>query len=109
VGDEQKLGYEEMLARSREAFDEVPDFTVAVEEELAVAEPQPAEALPAETAEQAAPPEKPARKRRSKKAAEEEQVPAAAPEAAPVPVANNDSTEDQGGELRRGWWQRTFG
>jgi len=82
---------------------------VAVEEELAVAEPQPAEALPAETAEQAAPPEKPARKRRSKKAAEEEQVPAAAPEAAPVPVANNDSTEDQGGELRRGWWQRTFG
>jgi glutamate---cysteine ligase / carboxylate-amine ligase len=40
VGDEQKLGYEEMLARSREAFDEVPDFTVAVEEEFALIDPE---------------------------------------------------------------------
>jgi carboxylate-amine ligase len=36
VGDEQRLGYEEMLARSRAAFDAVPDFTVAVEEEFAL-------------------------------------------------------------------------
>jgi glutamate---cysteine ligase / carboxylate-amine ligase len=40
VGDGQKLGYEEMLARSREAFDDVPDFTVAVEEEFALLDPE---------------------------------------------------------------------
>jgi len=40
VGEEQRLGYEEMLARSREAFDAVPDFTVAVEEEFALLDPQ---------------------------------------------------------------------
>jgi glutamate---cysteine ligase / carboxylate-amine ligase len=40
VGEEQRLGYEEMLARSREAFDEVPDFTVAVEEEFALLDPE---------------------------------------------------------------------
>jgi carboxylate-amine ligase len=40
VGDEQRLGYEEMLARSRAGFDEVPDFTVAVEEEFALLDPQ---------------------------------------------------------------------
>jgi glutamate---cysteine ligase / carboxylate-amine ligase len=39
VGEEQQLGYEEMLARSREAFDAVPDFTVAVEEEFALLDP----------------------------------------------------------------------
>jgi len=39
VGDEQKVGYEEMIARSRAAFEEVPDFTVAVEEEFALLEP----------------------------------------------------------------------
>jgi len=39
VGDGQKLGYEEMLARSREAFEAVPDFTVAVEEEFALLDP----------------------------------------------------------------------
>jgi glutamate---cysteine ligase / carboxylate-amine ligase len=39
VGDEQKLGYEEMLERSRAAFEEVPDFTVAVEEEFALLDP----------------------------------------------------------------------
>src|ERR1700756_4306112 len=40
VGDEQRLGYEEMLARSRESFDAVPDFTVAVEEEFAILDPE---------------------------------------------------------------------
>jgi carboxylate-amine ligase len=39
VGDEQRLDYEEMLARSREAFGDVPDFTVAVEEEFALLDP----------------------------------------------------------------------
>ncbi len=39
MGDEQTVGYEEMLARSREAFDTVPDFTVAVEEEFALLDP----------------------------------------------------------------------
>jgi glutamate---cysteine ligase / carboxylate-amine ligase len=39
VGDEQRLGYEEMLARSRAGFEEVPDFTVAVEEEFALLDP----------------------------------------------------------------------
>jgi glutamate---cysteine ligase / carboxylate-amine ligase len=36
VGEEQRLGYEEMLAQSREAFAAVPDFTIAVEEEFAL-------------------------------------------------------------------------
>jgi glutamate---cysteine ligase / carboxylate-amine ligase len=40
VGEEQRLGYEEMLAQSREAFDSVPDFTVAVEEEFALVDPE---------------------------------------------------------------------
>jgi glutamate---cysteine ligase / carboxylate-amine ligase len=40
VGDEQKLGYEEMLARSRAEFEAVPDFTVAVEEEFALLDPE---------------------------------------------------------------------
>jgi glutamate---cysteine ligase / carboxylate-amine ligase len=39
VGDEQRVGYEEMLERSRAAFEEVPDFTVAVEEEFALLDP----------------------------------------------------------------------
>jgi carboxylate-amine ligase len=39
VGDEQRVGYEEMLERSRADFDEVPDFTVAVEEEFALLDP----------------------------------------------------------------------
>jgi len=39
VGDEQRLGYEEMLARSRAGFDSVPDFTVSVEEEFGLLEP----------------------------------------------------------------------
>ncbi len=40
MGDEQRLGYGEMLARSRAAFEEVPDFTVAVEEEFALLDPE---------------------------------------------------------------------
>jgi carboxylate-amine ligase len=40
VGEEQRLGYEEMLARSRAEFESVPDFTVAVEEEFALLEPE---------------------------------------------------------------------
>src|SRR5207248_6644684 len=39
VGDAQKLGYQELLAASKAAFDEVPDFTVAVEEEFALLDP----------------------------------------------------------------------
>jgi carboxylate-amine ligase len=40
VGEEQRLGYQEMLALSREAFESVPDFTVAVEEEFALLDPE---------------------------------------------------------------------
>ncbi len=40
MGEEQRLGYEEMLARSRAGFDSVPDFTVAVEEEFALLDPE---------------------------------------------------------------------
>ena len=40
MGEEQRLGYEEMLARSRADFDAVPDFTVAVEEEFALLDPE---------------------------------------------------------------------
>jgi glutamate---cysteine ligase / carboxylate-amine ligase len=36
VGDEQTVGYEEMLAQSRAGFEDGPDFTVAVEEEFAL-------------------------------------------------------------------------
>jgi carboxylate-amine ligase len=39
VGDEQKVGYEELLAQSRAGFEEVPDFTLAVEEEFALLDP----------------------------------------------------------------------
>jgi carboxylate-amine ligase len=40
VGEGQTVGYEEMLALSREAFEAVPDFTVAVEEEFALLDPE---------------------------------------------------------------------
>ena len=39
MGDDQKIGYEELLATSKAAFAEVPDFTVAVEEEFALLDP----------------------------------------------------------------------
>jgi glutamate---cysteine ligase / carboxylate-amine ligase len=39
VGEEQKVGYEELLAQSRASFEEAHDFTVAVEEEFALLDP----------------------------------------------------------------------
>src|ERR1700751_4294109 len=39
MGEEQRLGYEELLAQSRASFESVPDFTVAVEEEFALLDP----------------------------------------------------------------------
>ena len=39
MGDEQRLGHEELLASARAAFDEGTDFTVAVEEEFALLDP----------------------------------------------------------------------
>jgi carboxylate-amine ligase len=39
VGDEQRVGYEDLLAASKAAFEEVPDFTVAVEEEFQLLDP----------------------------------------------------------------------
>jgi carboxylate-amine ligase len=39
VGDAQQVGYEELLAASKASFEAVPDFTVAVEEELALLDP----------------------------------------------------------------------
>jgi carboxylate-amine ligase len=40
MGEEQRLGYEELLAQSRASFESVPDFTVAVEEEFALLDPE---------------------------------------------------------------------
>jgi ribonuclease E len=79
------------------------------EAEAVVPEPAPAEAPPAETADQAAPPSKPARKRRTKANPEAEPAEAAAGEPATIPAANNDTADENGSEPRRGWWQRTFG
>ena len=39
MGDEQRLGYEELLAAARDGFEEGTDFTVAVEEEFALLDP----------------------------------------------------------------------
>jgi carboxylate-amine ligase len=39
MGDEQRIGYEELLLTARQAFDEGTDFTVAVEEEFALLDP----------------------------------------------------------------------
>jgi glutamate---cysteine ligase / carboxylate-amine ligase len=39
MGDEQRLGYEELLLSAREAFDGGTDLTVAVEEEFALLDP----------------------------------------------------------------------
>ena len=39
MGDEQRLGYEELLAAAREGLDAGTDFTVAVEEEFALLDP----------------------------------------------------------------------
>src|SRR5829696_2429952 len=40
MGDEQKVPYEELLAAARDAYDGGTDFTVAVEEEFAVLDPE---------------------------------------------------------------------
>jgi len=40
MGDEQKVGYAELLAANKAAFEQVPDFTVAVEEEFAILDPE---------------------------------------------------------------------
>ena len=40
MGDEQKMSWQELLAKSREEFDAGTDFTVAVEEEFALLDPQ---------------------------------------------------------------------
>jgi carboxylate-amine ligase len=39
VGDEQRLPYDQLIRASRESYDNVRDFTVAVEEEFAVLDP----------------------------------------------------------------------
>jgi glutamate---cysteine ligase / carboxylate-amine ligase len=39
VGDEQKVGYQELLAASKASFEEAVDLTVAVEEEFALLDP----------------------------------------------------------------------
>jgi glutamate---cysteine ligase / carboxylate-amine ligase len=39
MGDEQKVGYAELLAANKAAFEKVPDFTVAAEEEFAILDP----------------------------------------------------------------------
>ena len=39
MGDEQRVGYEELLSEAREAFEDGTDFTVAVEEEFALLDP----------------------------------------------------------------------
>ncbi|HET7604460.1 MAG TPA: Rne/Rng family ribonuclease [Sphingomicrobium sp.] len=91
----------------------------AAEAEVAIVEPAPAEAPPAESAEEAASQAKPARKRRSRAKQESEEAQPAAEEPnegqpaagqpVSVPAANNDTAAEVAGEPRRGWWQRTFG
>jgi ribonuclease E len=80
----------------------------AEEAEAAEPEPAPAEAPPAETAEDLTP-TKPARKRRGKKADETAVEAELAPEPVAPPAASNDTAVETDGEPRRGWWQRTFG
>ena len=91
-----------------EAVEEAKPAKRARKKPAAKAEPAPADAPPAETADQAAPPAKPARKRKSKAAAAKDEAEAAP---VPVPAANNDTADlEESGEPRRsGWWQRTFG
>jgi ribonuclease E len=75
--------------------------------EAVIEEAAPIETHPSEPSDEATPAAKPARKRRSKatKAAEAESV----TEPVSIPAANNDTSDDETGEPRRGWWQRTFG
>src|SRR4051795_11116679 len=39
MGEEQTVGYEELLESSRRSFEESQDFTLAIEEEFAILEP----------------------------------------------------------------------
>ena len=82
----------------------------AVEADVTAPESAPAEAPPAETAEEEPPAPKPRRGRGKKAAAAEaEQAPPTASEPTPPPAANNDTAEDSDEPRRSGWWQRTFG
>ena len=81
----------------------------AAEADVAGEEPAPADAPPAETADQTATPAKPASKRRTKAKAGAAKAETAAQEPVALSAADNDTAEDSGGEPRRGWWQRTFG
>jgi ribonuclease E len=108
---ERPLAEEPPIAETEAAAEPQPKRRrgkkAVAEAEIAVTEPAPVEAPPAETTNQTAPPAKPARKRRTKAAAETEPP---APEPIPVPAANNDTAdEDETGPRRSGWWQRTFG
>ena len=119
---ERPLAEEPAIAKAEPAEEAKPkrrrSKKVAAEAEVAVPEPAPADAPPAESADEAAP-AKPARKpgrKAAPKVAPAEPTPAeaatddAATESVPVPAANNDTApEDDSGEPRRGWWQRTFG
>ncbi len=40
MGDEQRLPYEELISRSRESYEDGRDFTLAVEEEFAIVDPE---------------------------------------------------------------------
>jgi len=71
---------------------------------------EPVEVASEEAAPRVEPEEKPKRRTRRTKIAEAAQTDAAElAESAPSPSADNDSTADEDGEPRRGWWQRTFG
>jgi ribonuclease E len=83
--------------------------TAAAEAE-GVVEPAPSAPVTDDPAEPAPTGKKPARSRKRKTEPASAEPPSAA--AVSVPAANNDAsatTEDDDGEPRRGWWQRTFG
>jgi ribonuclease E len=107
---ERSVDEEPPIAETRPAEEAKPkrrrSKKAGAEAQVAAPEPAPAEAPPAETADDAATPAKPARKRSSKaKAAAGESA-----ETAAVPAANNDTAaDDDDGPRRSGWWQRTFG
>ena len=78
--------------------------------EVAVAEPAPAEAPPAETADQALRREARAQAQDEGEALERREPRRRSRAARSVPAANNDTADEIGpDEPRRGWWQRTFG
>jgi ribonuclease E len=81
----------------------------APQAEETVVEPASAPVPPVEPQDEAAPAAKPARKRRSKAAEPSPSKTEATTEAVPLPAANNDTSDEETGEPRRGWWQRTFG